>query len=182
MAVTVSEIMSSPAIVIDVKKTASDAAQLMRRTRRGFLVVVKNKKPVGVLSDSDLVQIVAENKQGRKIKISQIMRKPIVTISPDKTIVEATRIMKKNNIHRLPVVDGDKLVGVVSLTDIARTSPEMLDLLEYRLKMKEQPLAIKEEIRSGICDNCENFSNFLKNVNDQWLCEDCREEIASEEE
>jgi CBS domain-containing protein len=181
MPIKVSEIMSAPAITIDVKKNASDAAKLMRKTRRGFLVVVKNKKPVGVISESDLVELVAANKQGRKTKISAIMQTPIVTISPEKTIVDAVHIMKKNNLHRLPVIDGNKLVGVISLTDIARTSPEMLDLLEYRLKMKEQPLEIKEEVRSGICDSCENFSNFLKNVNDQWLCEDCREEIVSEE-
>ncbi len=182
MPIKVRDIMSSPVYSIDVNKNAREAGELFRKVRRGFLIVTKNKKPIGTLSESDVIQkIVAENKTASKIKIKNIMSSPIVGVRPEDELIDVVRKMKLNNIHRLPVVDKDKLVGVVSLTDVARTSPEMLDLLEYRLKMKEEPFVLREEITSGICDSCENYFTTLQNKNDQWLCESCRDESEAEE-
>ena len=182
MAIKVKEIMSTPVYSIDINKTAKDAGQILRRARRGFLVVTKGKKAVGTLSESDLIQkIVAENKSASKVKLKDIMSSPIVVVNSNEDTITAVRKMKLNNIHRLPVVDNGSVVGVISLTDIARTSPEMLDLLEYRLKMKEEPFVLREPTASGMCDNCENFSSNLKSKNDQWLCENCREELEAEE-
>lgn len=181
MTVLVKDIMSKPAYSIDINKTAEDAAKLMRKIRRGFLVVVEKGKPVGVISDSDLIEkVIAKNAMPKKVKIKNLMSRPIITVSPDEDILTATRKMKTSNIHRLPVVTNGRLVGVISMTDIARTSPELLDLLEYRLKMKEKPFIIKEERTSGICDSCDDYSENLKRVDDQWLCEDCREELKAE--
>ncbi len=173
----VRDIMSSPVLTIDVKKTALEASKLMRKHRKGFLVVTDRNKPVGVLSDSDLIdKVVCKNIKSDKVKLENLMREPIIAVDPEDDVLAASRKMKENNIHRLPVVSNGRVVGIVSLTDIARTSPEMLDLLEYRLKMKSRPFEIKEKITLGICDSCDNYSEDLKNVNGEWLCEDCREE------
>lgn len=177
VAVLVKDVMSSPVLTIDSKKNARDAGKLMRKHRRGFLVVTERNKPVGVISESDLIEeIICKNVKADKIKLERLMREPIIAVDPDDDMLTSSRKMKENNIHRLPVVSNGRLVGVISLTDIARTSPEMLDLLEYRLKMKENPPGIKEKIALGICDSCDNFSEDLQNIDDQWICEDCREE------
>lgn len=181
MAILVKEIMAKPVYAIDIDKTALDAGKFMRKIRRGFLVVVKNKKAVGVISDSDLItEVVTKNLKADKVPIKQFMTEPVISVRPEEDILSAVRKMKRSNIHRLPVIDKGKVIGVISLTDIAKTSPEMLDLLEYRLKMKEMPFEIKEEATSGICDNCDNYSVDLRKVDEQWLCEDCREELNSE--
>jgi CBS domain-containing protein len=181
MVVHVKDVMSTPVYTIDINKTAQDAGKLMRKIRRGFLVVTKRKKPVGVISDSDIInKIVAKNKLASKIKVGEIMSKPIISVSSNEDMLKAVRKMKKSNIHRLPVIDQGKLVGVISLTDIARTSPEMLDLLEYRLKMKERPFMIRERYTVGICDMCGNYSERLENINDQWVCENCKDQLAEE--
>ncbi|MEM7824378.1 MAG: CBS domain-containing protein, partial [Candidatus Aenigmatarchaeota archaeon] len=134
-------------------------------------------KPVGVISESDLIEeVVCKNIRSDKVKLKNLMHEPIIAVGPEDTILTASRKMKENNIHRLPVIENGKVIGVISLTDIARTSPEMLDLLEYRLKMKEKPFEIKEKTTIGICDSCDNYSDDLRIVDDQWLCEDCREE------
>jgi CBS domain-containing protein len=180
--ILVKEIMSKPVYEIDARKTVRDAGKLMRKVRRGFLVVVKNKKPIGVLSDSDVInEVVAKNKLASKIKVSEIMSKPIVSVSPDEDIITAVNKMKKNNIHRLPVIKNGKAVGVISLSDIARASPEMMYLLEYRLKMKERPFEIREKYTSGICEICGNFSDRLEYINNQWVCESCKDELVAEE-
>lgn len=182
MAILVKEIMSKPALTIDINKTARDAGKKMSGVRRGFLIVTKKSKPVGVISDSDLLKhVIIKNCKASGIKVKNLMTGPVVTVTPEDNILIAVRKMKTNNIHRLPVVDKGKVVGVISLGDIARTSPEMYDLLEYRLKMKELPIVIKEKTTSGICDSCGNYSESLKNLNDKWLCENCEEEEESEE-
>ena len=179
MAMAVKEIMSRPAVTISENKTAKDAGMLINRTRKGLIVVLRGKTPVGVISDSDLIrQIISKDKKASKIKIKEIMSTPFVSIDPRDEIENAVQKMKKNNIHRLPVVTKDgKLLGVVSLTDIARASPDMMYLLEYRLKMKEMPLEIKESTISGICDSCGDYFEELGNAQGKWLCEHCRDEL-----
>jgi len=178
MVLLVKDIMTKTVVVIDENKTAKQAGELMKKTRRGSLIVTKKKNPVGIISDSDLIKrIVAKNLLANKLKIKDVMSKPLVTIKPEDKILTAVKKMKKSNIHRLPVVVKGKIVGMISLTDIARTSPEMADLLEYRLKMKESPFMIKEKFTSGICDSCGNYSEHLVYKNDEWFCEECREEV-----
>ena len=177
LVVLVKDVMSAPVLMIDSKKTARDAGKLMRKHRKGFLVVTEKNKPAGVISESDLIEeVVCKNVKAGKIKLEDLMHEPIIAVDPEDDILTASRKMKGNNVHRLPVVSNSRVIGVISLTDIARTSPEMLELLEYRLKMKERPFEIKEKIALGICDSCDNYSEDLQNINDEWLCEDCREE------
>ena len=181
MPILVKDIMSKPVYKIEDNKTVKDAARKITESRRGFLVVVKGKKPVGVLSDSDIIgRIVAGDKKPSKIKVKDVMTKYFVSISSDDDILSAVRKMKRGNVHRLPVIDNGKIVGVISLTDVARTSPEMLDLLEYRLKMKETPPEATKVHTSGICDNCGDYVEDVKFVDDKWICEDCREDLGSE--
>jgi CBS domain-containing protein len=178
MPVLVKDIMTKKVFVIDPNKTAKDAGILMKKIRRGCLVVTEDNRPIGIVTDSDLIRkIISNDLVASKIKVKDIMSKPLVTVEPDDDILVAVRKMRKSNIHRLPVISGEKLVGIISLRDIAVTSPEMLDLLEYRLKMKEMPFEIKEEFTASTCDSCGNYSDRLKNVNGQWLCETCREEL-----
>lgn len=177
MPIYVKDIMSSPPLTIDWNKSARDAAKLMTKYRRGYLIVTKRKKAIGVLSDSDLLKkVIVKNVKGSDLKVKDIMSSPVITTSPTETILDAVRKMKRNNIHRLPVVEGGKVLGVITLGDIARTSPEMLDLLEYRLKMKEMPIVMREEITIGFCENCGNYSEKLRIKNGIWMCEKCMEE------
>jgi CBS domain-containing protein len=177
MVIIVKDIMTKKVVAIDGEKSAKQAGELMAKTRRGSIIVTRKNKPVGIISDSDLIKrIVAKNLPSSKVKIKNVMSKPLITIKPEDEILLAVKKMKTSNIHRLPVVVEGRIVGMVSLTDIARTSPEMVDLLEYRLKMKETPFAIKEKFTSGVCDSCGNYSDDMINIDDQWLCEDCREE------
>lgn len=177
MPILVKDIMSKPVITIEENKTAKDAGVLMKTTRKGCLIITKSKNPVGIISDSDLIKrVIATNLKASQVKLSKIMSKPLVTVKPDDDVLVAVRKIRKTKIHRLPVVDKGKIVGLLSLSDIAKTSPEMTDLLEYREKMRVEPFSIKEEFTSGICDSCGNYNADLKNVSEQWLCEDCIEE------
>ena len=178
MPVYVKDIMSKP-LTIDLNKSIYQAGKLMKKTRRDCVIVTKNNHPVGIVTDSDLIKkIIAKNIKPSSLKLKDIMSKPLVTIDENQTMLDASRKMKKINIKRLVVVRKGKLAGIISLSDIARTSPEMLDLLEYKIKMKEFMPSIEEEFTSGICEVCGNYSEDLKYMNEQWLCESCREEVG----
>ena len=181
MPILVKDVMVKPVLTIDFEKNAKNAGEILRRTRRDSLVVTKNGNPIGILTDTDLIKkVVAKNQVPAKMKVKNIMAKPLVTISKDSDILEATRKMKRNNIKRLAVVESkNKLVGIVSLSDIARNSPEVIDLLEFKLQSKEMPTEIKEKSTSGICDSCGNYSSDLQNNNEAWICESCREDEES---
>lgn len=182
MTILVKEVMSKPAVTVDANKTAKVAGELMRKTRKGFLVVVQKNTPIGTLSDSDLIgRVVAKAKDASKLKVRDLMSRPMISVSPAEDVMEAVRKMRKSNIHRLPVVDKGKVAGVVSLTDIARSSPDMAYILEYRSEMKKQPFEIREQTTSGICESCGNFSDHLEQSSDAgWLCETCRDEKENE--
>jgi len=182
MVIQVKDVMSKPAIVIDINETAKAAGEKMKKYRKGCLIVTKNGMPVGIVSDSDLInKVLVKDKKASEVLVKDIMSSPLVTIRPTDSIIEAANKIKRNNIHRLPVVDKGKVVGLISLTDIARSVPEMIELLEYRLKMKETPIEIVEKRMSGICDACGNYDEELEYVNGQWLCESCREALKEEE-
>jgi prevent-host-death family protein len=177
MPIKVKDVMVKPLLTIDIDKTAWNAGEILRRTRRDSIIVTKNGKPVGIVTDTDLIKkIVAKNLLPAKIKVRKIMASPLVVIPADANILDASRKMKHNNIKRLAVIENKKLIGVVSLSDIARSSPEVIDLLEFKLRSKELPTEIKEKFTFGICEGCDNYSADLEIINGQWLCESCRKE------
>jgi CBS domain-containing protein len=178
MVLPVKQIMQEP-LLIDYGKSARMAGEMMRKNRRYSLVVTRGNLAVGLVTDSDLIKkIIAKNKTPSSVKIKSIMSSPLVTISPEEDVMKAATIMKKNKIKRLVVVKGDEILGVIELSDVARASPEMMDLLEFKIKMRDNIPEIVEEKTSGICDSCGNYSTHLKKLVDgRWVCESCRDEI-----
>ncbi|TAL47865.1 CBS domain-containing protein [archaeon] len=177
MPMTVKDVMSKPVYTIDANKTAKDAAELMKKTRKGSLIVVKGNHPIGIVTADDLVyKIVSENKKA-SAKIKDIASAPLIVANPNESVSDISRKMRQNRVKRLPVVDNGKLVGIVSFTDIATMVPDFADFLEERMNMDTGEMQIREPSTSGICDNCDKYSDNLVMANDQWLCEDCREEL-----
>jgi CBS domain-containing protein len=94
------------------------AASIMKEVDTGFVPVVENGKPVGVVTDRDIVvRAVAAGSCDKPV--SEIATRELVTVSPDTSTRDATRLMGERQVRRLPVVENDRLVGIVSLGDIA---------------------------------------------------------------
>ena len=181
MPIFVKDIMSKPVQKIDLDDSAELAGQMMAKARIDSIIVVRKGSPIGMITDSDLIKkLVAKNITPASIKVREIMSEPLVSVSPDDSVLDASRKMMRNNIKRLPVISSGDLVGILSTTDIARTVPEMEDMLEYKLKTKDLPTVIKEPNTAGICDSCDNYSEALILKNGQWLCTSCAEETESE--
>jgi len=115
----VRDIMEKNVITIDYDKTSLDAAQILTEKDISFLVIVKNDDPIGVLTERDLVKkIASEDKQASQVPLSEIMSHKFRWVEPSTEIEDAVQKMLNNNIRRLIVLENEKLVGVITQTDL----------------------------------------------------------------
>ena len=113
------DIMEKNVITIEYNKTALDAARLISEKDVSFLVIMKDNSPVGVLSESDFVKRLAANdKKASSVIISEIMSSKFRWVEPETEIEDAIQKMLNNNIRRLIILDDNKLVGVITQTDL----------------------------------------------------------------
>ena len=116
----IKDIMEKNVITIEHDKTALDAACLISEKDISFLVIMKDGLPIGVLSESDFVRrLAASDLKASGIMISDIMSKKFRWVDPSTTIEDAIQKMLNNNIRRLIILDDEKLVGVITQTNLA---------------------------------------------------------------
>ena len=116
----VKEAMKKDVKTIRPSDTIKDAAVLMNKNRIGSLVVVSGTGTVtGIVTERDiLIDVVATGKNAEDVKVEDIMTKELITISPDKSLEDAADVMTKNKIKKLPVMEGGRLVGIITATDL----------------------------------------------------------------
>ncbi|MDP4085694.1 MAG: CBS domain-containing protein [Bacillota bacterium] len=96
-----------------------EVAVKMKELNVGAIPIVDQERLIGMITDRDIVLRCIADKRPASSKVEEVMSKTLITISTDATSNEAARLMAENQIRRLPVVDGDKLIGIVSLGDFA---------------------------------------------------------------
>ena len=121
------DIMEKNVITIEKNRTAQDAAKIIAEKDISFLVVMNDDLPEGVLSESDFVRkIAAEDRKSSDVPISEIMSYKFRSVGPTTTIEDAVQKMLNNNIRRLLILEDEKLVGVITQTDLARNLRDQL--------------------------------------------------------
>ena len=115
----VRDIMQKNVITIESVKKAQDAAIILKEKDISFLVVVKEGKPIGIVSERDIVRkIVADNNDAQTTQLEIIMSKKFKWVEPNASIESAVQKMLNNNIRRLVVLENENLVGVITQTDL----------------------------------------------------------------
>ncbi len=184
----VKDVMSSPVVTISEDSTANRAAELMETDKLGCIIVTtKEGKPLGVITERDLVvRVLAKNLKPDAARSGEVMTSPLITIEPDATIAEAARRMSRLDVRRLGVIYKGQLIGLLSSKDILAVVPDLLETIPEKTLIQRENETEEEEKEpaplAGYCDRCGGWSEDLKDVNGQFLCEDCRVEVASEEE
>jgi len=116
----VKDIMKKEVITIDELESVQDAAQKMTEANVGCVIITKNNNPVGILTERDFVTQIAAKGRPLFTAIATVMSFPLTVISPDETVWDAAEIMKGKGIHKLPVQEGNKIVGIVTTTDLVK--------------------------------------------------------------
>jgi len=146
MSLTVEDIMVKEVITIDEKRTVKEAADLMNRFEIGCLIVTRNSKAVGILTERDLLKrVVSQAKSSRRTKVGTVMSEPLIVVEPELDLEEAARLMFKLKIKKLPVVGKGRLIGLLTLTDLARFQPQMIRILK-KLSRQMAPKRMKKVV------------------------------------
>ncbi|HEV7897885.1 MAG TPA: CBS domain-containing protein [Planosporangium sp.] len=125
---TVREVMTRDPITMDVNATVSAAARQMRDAAISDVIASEGGQVRGIFTERDIVvRVVAEEADPRAMTVAQAMTRDLVTVAPDDDIKAAEGLMRVHAVKHLPVLDGDRLVGVLALGDIAvEEQPESL--------------------------------------------------------
>lgn len=117
----IGQVCTRPVVTVSPETTAHEAAHRMWTRRVGALVAVDGTgAPLGILTDRDIVvKVVAQGKDPARVQVRELLRRPPTVIREDQGILDATRLLSRRGVRRLPVVDAaGRLVGIVSLDDL----------------------------------------------------------------
>ena len=146
MSLKVEDVMVKEVITIDEKSTVKEAADIMNRFEIGCLLVTRKDKAVGILTERDLLRrVVSQTKSPRTTKVESVMSKPLIVVEPDMELEEAAKLMFRLKIKKLPVVESGQLMGLVTLTDLARFQPQMIRILK-KLSEKLAPKRMQKVV------------------------------------
>jgi FOG: CBS domain len=184
---SVSDVMSRRLITADVSETADRLGAKMAEGKVGCVIITSSTHPVGIVTERDLVvKVVSRNISPSSAKAEELMSRPLITIGPEKSVELASREMIRHRIRRLPVVQGKKLVGMVTDSDLLSISSELSEILRDLIQQNNpqgefagtgQDITRPESFRQGICEVCQSFKESLVNIDGVYVCSRCRDEL-----
>jgi signal-transduction protein with cAMP-binding, CBS, and nucleotidyltransferase domain len=172
----VQDVMTKNTVSVTPKDSVLHAAVTMQKEGVGSLVVKDKEDVVGIITKEDIVfKVVAMDKDSSDTKVRTVMTQPILSIAPDKDVYDAIVLMNANKVKHLPVLKEGQLLGQLTLTDILRVEPELLDMAQDLMTLREEhEKPIGKRLVLGECESCMKESEELLDVNHVLLCPTCR--------
>ncbi|MCS7113208.1 MAG: CBS domain-containing protein [Nitrososphaerota archaeon] len=179
VSVKVKHVMSSPVVTVGEGSTVLKASKLMDRYDIGSLIVVdKDGNPLGMITDMDIIKrVIAKNLKPRRVKVEEVMSKPLITIDQDADLATAARVMRNHRVKRLGVMYKGKLIGIISSKDIVTVTPELIEIITEKERITGIP-AVSSGVEGsmvGYCELCGEWSDSLVEKDGKLLCESCLE-------
>ena len=116
----VKEIMNNSIVSVDSSITATDAAKMMEDTGVGAVVVLEKNTPVGIITERDFAIKITAHSYPIDTPVRRIMSSPLISIDPNSDLWVASDLMSTRNVKKLPVIDDDKVVGIITSSDLVR--------------------------------------------------------------
>ena len=171
--------MTTKPVSVSSDATLEQCAKVMAKNHVGALVVKDNHASQGLITEQDIVRkLIAKGINPVAKKVKDFMEKKLITIKPNDDIYEALIKMRDSNIRHLPVVDGGKMVGLLTLKDILKIEPSLFELLVEKFELKEEKRKPIDRIieSEAICQGCGAYSEDITKVKGSLLCERCAKE------
>jgi CBS domain-containing protein len=174
--VLVRDIMNSPVISASTEASIKDIAIKMKEEKVGSIVIMDKEKTLGIVTDWDIVSnAVVKDVKPSMLKSSDIMQQ-LHTIEGEEGVTEAARILRKHNIKRLGVVYKNRLVGIISASDVIAVTPDLVDVISEKSALIRGETGRSMGNVSGYCDECGEWSDLLQYAEGTFTCEECRGE------
>ena len=109
--------------------------------------------------------------------VLDLMEKNLVTITPEKDLFEAIRVMRDHNIRHLPVMYKGKFLGLVTMKDILKLEPDLFDLLVKKFEVREERKILQTETEEGVCELCGEYAKEITNIDGITVCPNCEDEL-----
>ncbi len=174
----VRDLMTKQIVSLPMESSVVDAAREMTNRGIASVLLTAGDAYVGIVTDRDIIsKVVARTLQPHRVRLADVMTSPLVSIRDDASVQAAAEAMRNNKIRRLVVTHEGQIVGIISESDIIRVEPELHFLIRERSRLGlggVAPLEPSRPLINGFCEDCENYSEDLRNVDGRWLCEDCR--------
>ena len=116
--ITVRDIMTKSVIAVDATITINEAAKMMEDSKVGSVIVMENNSPLGIVTDRDFAVKVAAHAYQISEPVKKIMSSPLIAIGPDETVWMISDLMYTRAVRKLPVIENDQVIGVVTATDL----------------------------------------------------------------
>jgi len=134
--ILVRDIMSKNVKTVRTDDSVHDAVVKMNKFDVGSVIVTNNNRSVGIITSKNIiVRIVEPRLDAGVVRAKDIMSSPLITIEASAPVEEAAKLMAQRHIKKLAVMEGDKVVGVVSSSDIVRANPTQLSILQELLRV-----------------------------------------------
>lgn len=113
--------MRKDIVTVDEGESVADASRNMREKNEGCAIILRRGTPIGIVTERDVTwKVAGEGLESTRVKVSDIMSTPLITIDPDADLIEAAKMMEQHKIRRVAVVRKGILYGVLTAIDIAR--------------------------------------------------------------
>lgn len=138
----VKDIMKKDVLTLGKGASVKDVLDLMTENHAGSVVIVEGSKISGIVTENDILSKIVSGNRGVETIIEKIMTKNVITIDPGEKIEKAAEIMTESKIKKLPVVSKNRLVGIITITDIVASGVslenEVLDQLSRWFPVKKK--------------------------------------------
>ena len=181
--VLVREVMNSPVITGSPEENVRQISEKMSKSRVGSVVITDKELPIGIVTDGDIVtKVVSLDKTPSDVRAREIMSTPLHMIESESEIIEAARRMRSDKIKRLGVSYKRNLVGIISISDILAITPELFDIISEKARIVTTEGTRQPSYLAGYCDYCNQWSDMLLEIDNKFVCGECRTGKDGEEE
>lgn len=147
MSIKVEDVMVENVVTVNAETNVKEAVELMNKHEIGCLMVVKRGKAIGIVTERDMLRrVLVGGKDPKKTKVREVMSTPLIVGNSQMEIEEAVKLMFQMKVKKLPIVDKGKLVGLVTLTDLARYQPQMIEVLKRIIASQLPPKRMKKVV------------------------------------
>ena len=177
--IKVAEAMTENPIFVEPSVTVAECAKAMREKNVGSLIVKQGESLDGIITERDIViKAVAAGQSPTSLKAKDVMVGHVITIKPEADLVDAMQLMRDHDIRHVPVAQGKKLLGLLTLKDIVKIEPHLFEILIEKMDLREESRKPVNRPRpqEGVCNLCGEYCDTLTDLSGQMVCDLCREE------
>ncbi len=171
----VREVMETTFVAAKEDQTVKDITVDMRKRKIASAIILREGEPIGIITEADIIDaVIVDEKDPKATLAKDIMSKPLFTVPAGATLSEAANLMDIHNIRHVPVVDKNKILGVVTAKDIAAIEPHIYETIyEKRITRPEMDLGPNVTV----CEFCGGYSAEITESNGKFVCPDCKHMI-----